>query len=148
MNKPWSPTYFDSLEKTLNQEQMNKSSEKFDADIKDTSSPEAMTQLLMKIYKDPILRSESKTLLLDIMKRCETGLTRLKGLLPQGTEVIHKTGTIGMTTNDVGIITLPGGAGHVAISVFVKSSKKEIPERERAIAEVARAIYDYFIFNY
>ncbi|MEJ0054612.1 MAG: serine hydrolase [Bacteroidota bacterium] len=60
---------------------------------------------------------------------------------------MHKTGTIGMTTNDVGIITLPNGGGHVVISVFVKSSEKEIPERERAIAEVSRAVYDYFLLN-
>jgi beta-lactamase class A len=58
---------------------------------------------------------------------------------------MHKTGTIGMTTNDVGIITLPGDSGHVAIAVFIKSSTKEIPERERAIAEVTRAVHDYFV---
>jgi beta-lactamase class A len=81
------------------------------------------------------------------MRRCETGLTRIKGSLPPGTEVMHKTGTIGMTTNDVGIVTLPGDGGHVVISVFVKSSEKEIPDRERAIAEVSRAVYDYFLFN-
>jgi beta-lactamase class A len=84
-------------------------------------------------------------LLLDIMRRCETGLTRIKGSLPPGTEVMHKTGTIGMTTNDVGIMTLPADAGHVVISVFVKSSGKEIPDRERAIAEVSRVVYDYFL---
>jgi beta-lactamase class A len=61
--------------------------------------------------------------------------------------VAHKTGTIGGTTNDVGIISLPDGAGHVAIAVFVKASEKEIPARERAIAEVARAVHDFFLFN-
>lgn len=86
-------------------------------------------------------------LLLDVMRRCETGLTRLKGALPPGTEVMHKTGTIGMTTNDVGIVTLPGDAGHLVISIFVKSSEKPIPDRERAIAEVARALHDYYLFN-
>ena len=69
------------------------------------------------------------------------------GSLPPGTEVMHKTGTIGLTTNDVGIITLPGEAGHVVISVFVKSSEKPVANRERAIAEVTRTIYDYFLFN-
>jgi len=31
--------------------------------------------------------------------------------------------------------------------VFVKASDKEIPERERAIAHIARTIHDYFLFN-
>jgi beta-lactamase class A len=135
----------DSIGKLLSKEQLELASKKFDSDIKDTSTPEAMSQLLYLLHTKPILKRESQDLLLDIMRRCETGQARLKGALPPGTEVKHKTGTIGMTTNDVGIITLPGDAGHVAISVFVKSSEKEIPERERAIAEVTRTLYDYFI---
>jgi beta-lactamase class A len=61
--------------------------------------------------------------------------------------VAHKTGTIGGTTNDVGIVTLPQGAGQVAIAVFVKSSTKPIPERERVIAQIARAVHDFFLFR-
>ena len=71
----------------------------------------------------------------------------MKGVLPANTIVAHKTGTIGGTTNDVGIITLPDNAGHIALAVFVKSSEKEIPARERTIAEIARAAHDFFLFN-
>lgn len=145
MNKPWPNVAFDSLAKKLTPEQEKISAKLFDEDPRDCSTPQAMIDLLLKIYTKPLLKTESQQLLLDIMRRCETGLTRLKGSLPPNTEVMHKTGTIGMTTNDVGIMTLPGDAGHVAIAVFVKSSSKEIPERERAIAEVTRAIHDYFI---
>jgi len=137
---------FDSLEKTLSPEQIKITSRKFDDDPKDTSTPDGMAELLLMLQTKPILKKESQELLLDIMRRCETGLTRLKGMLPPSTEVKHKTGTIGMTTNDVGIITLPGDAGHLVVAAFVKSSEKEIPERERAIAEVTRALHDYFLF--
>ena len=41
------------------------------------------------------------------MERYQTGEARLKGILPEGTIVAHKTGTVGNTTNDIGIITLP-----------------------------------------
>jgi beta-lactamase class A len=81
------------------------------------------------------------------MERCRTGEARLKGILPAETIVAHKTGTIGEITNDVGIITLPGDAGHIAIAVLVKSSEKEVPERERVIAQIARAVYDFFLFQ-
>ena len=146
-NQVWSGQRFDSLAKKLTPEEQKVSSKKFDDDGRDTSTPEAMSKLLLQLYTQPVLKSESKLLLLDIMRRCESGLTRLKGALPPGTEVMHKTGTIGMTTNDVGIMTLPGDAGHVVITVFVKSSEKPIPERERAIAEIARAVHDYFLFT-
>lgn len=143
----WSAEKFDSLAGTKTAEQQKASSLRFDSDPKDTSTPEAMCALLLKLYTQPIIKPDSKNLLLDIMRRCESGMARLKGVLPPGTEVMHKTGTIGMTTNDVGIMTLPDDAGHVVISVFVKSSGKPIPERERAIAEVTRSIHDYFVLN-
>lgn len=136
---------FDSLEKKVTTESMEASSRKFDSDPRDTATPDGMADLLRKIHGAPLLSSPSQRLLNDILKRCETGLGRLKGALPPGTEVRHKTGTIGMTTNDVGIITLPGDAGHLVVAAFVKSSSKPVEERENAIAQVTRMLHDYFL---
>ncbi len=119
----------------------------FNTDPRDTSTPAAMSTLLQQIWNRDILSEESSALLLDIMYRCQTGEGRLKGVLPAGTEVAHKTGTIGQTTNDVGIIDLPGDAGHVVAVVYVKESDVPIPDREAVIAQIARAIHDYFVFN-
>ncbi|GAB3018806.1 class A beta-lactamase [Spirosoma pulveris] len=147
MNQPWSPARYDSLAKYSTASTRQASYVAFENDIRDTSTPEAMTLLLTKLYTQPVLKPASQALMLDIMKRCETGLARLKGALPPNTEVLHKTGTIGLTASDVGIISLPDNAGHVAISVFVKASKKDGTVRERTIAEVTRTIYDYFLFQ-
>ena len=38
-------------------------------------------------------------------------------------------------------------AGHLAITVFVKSSGKEVSGRERIIAEIARAVHAFFLFQ-
>ncbi len=119
----------------------------FASDPRDTSTPRAMGDLLEAIWDGRAVTRESTELLLDIMRRVETGEGRLKGLLPPGTTVAHKTGTIGATTNDVGILYLPGGGGHVVAAVFVKDSEIPVAERERAIAHAARAIYDFFLFN-
>lgn len=119
----------------------------FNADPRDTSTPEAMARLLEKLWRGELLSQASTALLLDIMTRCQTGENRIKGFLPPGIAVAHKTGTIGGTTNDVGIITLPEEAGHIALAVFVKESEAEVAERERAIAQIARGVYDYFLFN-
>jgi beta-lactamase class A len=72
---------------------------------------------------------------------------RLKGMLPPGTPVAHKSGTLGGSTNDVGMITLPEDAGHVVVAIFIKTSKRESSEREKAIAEIARAVYDFYLFG-
>ena len=116
-------------------------------DPRDTSTPDAMAQLLVRVHRGEVLKGASMERLLQIMAKTQTGLARLKGLLPAGTPVAHKTGTMGATTNDVGILTLPDGAGHVAIAVFVKGSTRDVPERERVIAEIARSIYDFFLFR-
>ena len=143
----WTPEVLSKAFNQVKPEDRKAAAQRFDSDPRDTSTPESMAALLERIYRKDILKPASAELLLDIMRRCRTGDARLKGLLPAGTEIAHKTGTIGGTTNDVGIITLPDDAGHVAIAVFVKASVKDIPARERAIAEIARAVHDFFLFQ-
>ena len=143
----WSPEVFEKSFDAVKPEEQKEAAKHFNTDPRNTSTPVGMTDLLVKIYRKELHKADSAELLLDIMRRCKTGDARLKGILPANTEVAHKTGTIGGTTNDVGIITLPDNAGHVAISVFVKASEKEIPARERVIAEIARSAHDFFLFN-
>jgi beta-lactamase class A len=73
----------------------------------------------------------------------------LKGLLPEGTIVAHKTGTgdsdkMIYALNDVGIITLPDGT-HLSIAVFVKHSTESYEATEQIIAEIAKEIYNSFV---
>jgi len=145
----WSPAMWRQLFEAVPRDEARKAAAASDKDPRDTSTPGAMTSLLARVWlrdKD-VLKPESADLLLDIMRRCETGQARLKGILPEGTEVAHKTGSIGATTNDVGIVTLPDNTGHVAIAVFVKASDNPVPVRERAIAEIARTVHDFFLFE-
>jgi beta-lactamase class A len=119
---------------------------RFLSDPRDTATPDGMARLLARLWKKELLKPATTGLLLDAMKRCQTGESRIKGLLPEGTEVFHKTGSGGVATNDVGIMTLPDGS-HVAIAVFVKGSDRPEAARERGIAEVARTAYDFFLFR-
>ena len=120
---------------------------KFNADPRDTETPDAMTKLIQGIYSKAFLKTDTAELLLETMQGSQTGAMRLKGMLPPGTPVAHKTGTLKETTNDVGMITLPNDAGHIVIAVLIKSSQKESGDRERAVADIARAVYDYYLFG-
>ena len=115
----------------------------FEADPRDHATPLAMLQLLLAIDSGTATSAESRDFLIDVMSRTRTGAGRLKGLLPRGTPVANKTGTIGGVANDVGYITLPDGR-RFAIAVFTKSSETSEADRDRAIAEVARSLFDYF----
>lgn len=125
-------------------EQRQEARLRFGDDPRDTATPNAMTDLLGLIHAGEGLTPESRDYLLTSMLASRSGPRRIKGLLPKGTPVAHKTGTIAGAINDIGIITLPDQAGHVAISVFVYTFYRTTWRRERTIAEVARLVYDYF----
>lgn len=116
-------------------------------DPRDHGSPQAMLTILTRLWKGELISPAHRDYMLDIMYRCETGKARIKGMLPPGTRVAHKTGTFPGTANDVGIIDLPDGT-HLAIAVYIKGSTKvEGPDLDAAIAHTARAVYDYFVLG-
>ncbi|MBZ5600693.1 MAG: class A beta-lactamase [Acidobacteriia bacterium] len=144
--KEWRPETWSKLYQAVTPEQRKIAVDRFNHDERDTAQPDAMAALLEMIYARKLHKPETADLLLDIMRRCQTGDARIKGMLPPDTTVAHKTGSIGGTVNDVGIVTLPGDAGHVVIALFVKQGSK--PEvSERAIAQISRTVYDYFLFT-
>jgi beta-lactamase class A len=111
------------------------------------ATPEAAVNLLRALHERRGLSESSHGLIMKLMTESNTGPKRLKGLLPAGTVVSHKTGTSGTVdgvtaaTNDIGIITLANGK-HLAIAVFVSESPADVVTREGVIAKVAQAVWD------
>ena len=141
------PDAYRVLSRRVSPEARRAANERFSTDPRDNATPRAMARLLASIWTEQALSPESTELFLDAMLRVETGTSRIKGLLPPGTDVAHKTGSIGGTTNDVGIVYLPETAGHVVTVVFVKESERPTATRESAIAQISRAVYDFFLFD-
>ena len=105
-------------------------------DIRDSSTPVAMIELLKKIETGNVLQPASHSYLVNVMGRCMTGKNRIRGLLPASARVQNKTGTLNGLTTDVGYITLPDGR-KVAVAFFARGGTG----RPRAIAEAAWTIY-------
>ncbi|BCA93940.1 beta-lactamase [Legionella antarctica] len=156
------PVFF--WQKTFNSiplEQKKVAWQHFQNDVRDTTTPEDMAKLLVKIYKKQALSESSTNILMKIMEQCRTGRSRIKGLLPANVKVAHKTGTWAIYeqdylryagskklyrfASDVGIITLPHNKGHIAIAVYIKSREASDYSRSRAIALASRAVYDHFM---
>lgn len=108
-------------------------------DLRDSSTPLGMVELLRRIDKGEMLKPQSRTYLLGLMAKCSTGKNRMRGLLPYGTKVEHKTGTLNGLSADVGIITLPDNR-RVAVAFFARGGTN----RPRTIAEAAWTIYQGF----
>ncbi|MBD2056075.1 class A beta-lactamase [Oculatella sp. FACHB-28] len=111
------------------------------------ATPDAAVNLLRAFHEGRGLSDSSQDSLRQWMIETSTGPNRIKGLLPEGTVVAHKTGTsatvdgVTAATNDVGLVTLPNGQ-HLAIAVFVSDSRASDTTREEVIAKVAKAAWD------
>lgn len=116
------------------------------------TTPEAANKVLASFYYNEgnLLSQKSYDFIWKVMRETETGANRLKGELPEGTIVAHKTGSSGTNknniteaTNDIGIVFLPDGK-YFIISVFVTDSKENAETNEKIIADIAKAAWDYF----
>ena len=141
----WTLAKFDTLANALSDSMRRAARAAFYQDPRDTATPRGMARLLTKLWRQEALTPASTARLLDMLFRVETGLQRIKGMLPPGIRVAHKTGSLSGVTNDAGILELPGDAGHVALVVFVKQSTAPAATQEQAIAQIARSVYDYFV---
>jgi beta-lactamase class A len=114
------------------------------------ATPASAVELLKLLWKQNECKAGAdctELMLLRFMTESNNPAGRIKGMLPPGTVVAHKTGTSGSedgitsATNDIGIITLPN-RNHIAIAVFVGDSSGDQKTREGAIAKITRAIFD------
>jgi len=118
-------------------------------------TPNAAVQTLRLFYenKNGLLSNSSYSFFWQTMKETSTGVNRLKGLLPEGTIVAHKTGSSGTNdtgltaaTNDWGVVFLPNGH-YFIISVLVTNSYESDETNERIIAEICKVAYDFFLIR-
>lgn len=139
----WTPRRVQRLIDSVPQAEKQAARDRFFAGPRDTSTPDGMAALLVQVQRGEGIAPGSRGFLLDAMRRSPTGTRRIRAGVPEGVEVMDKTGTIGRTTNDVGLVTLPDGT-HLALAVFVRNSTKSNAQVEPSIAAAAGAVYAHF----
>ena len=136
----------DGLTVAVTEKEMGRDAE---AQFRNWATPTGAVAVLRALDEGRGLSAESREHLLRLLTETGTGPHRLRGRLPAGTPVAHKTGSsrtvdgVTAATNDIGIITLPDGR-RVAVAVLVSDSPADDATRERVIADVARAAYDFW----
>ncbi len=115
------------------------------ADPLDGAAPAEITAALASLARGELLSQASTTRLLDLMRQARTGPRRLKGGLPQGWSIAHKTGTgqdfrgASVGINDVGLLTAPDGRTY-AVAVMMRRTWKPVPERLAFMQSISRAV--------
>jgi beta-lactamase class A len=121
-----------------------KAERKFYDDERDTTTPHAMLDLLVRLYQGKLVSKASTDFLLECMLHCKWGDNRIKRFLPKTTKFWHKTGRIDGIDSDVGIIELPHGKGHVALALYSNRSTVGEAKREEAFARIGQAVFKFF----
>jgi beta-lactamase class A len=120
------------------------------ADLRDTTTPAAMAQLVRRITTGELLQPDSRDSLLGWMRNTRTGVHRLRAGLPEDWLTGNKTGTgraEGTTNkcNDIAI-TVPPGRSPIVIASYYDSGEytPQVERRHEAVlAEVARIAVDW-----
>lgn len=111
-----------------------------------STSSEDMVRLLEMLDAGEFVDKERSDLVLKYMGDClsTVGLPRY---LPAGTKVAHKTGAVGDTRTEAGIIYSP--AGPIAISVLTTANEDKTwdddNEAKLLMAEIAKTAYSHFV---
>lgn len=113
------------------------------------ATTDGLATLLVRLDRGALLSPTSTRWILDVMAGTTTGAARFRAGVPEGTRIEHKTGTgetigaLNMATNDVGIITLPGGQ-RFALAVLSTGSARDAATREGTIARLTAACWKHF----
>jgi len=102
------------------------------------ATPRDICRIFERLELRSILDPASCDAVLDILKRTKTD-TRIPALLPKGTVVAHKTGTIRTVRCDAGIVYAPNGA--YAIAILSKGVGNDL-RVDMALAEISLAVYE------
>jgi len=118
-------------------------------DPRDTMTPDGAVALLRAIWAGRLLSPASRERLVGWMTHGQNPADRIVAGVPAGTAVAHKTGTWGGggvigAINDIGIITLPGGRGHVLLAIFVRNPSGPRAKVAPHMAAMARTVYEHW----
>lgn len=109
-----------------------------------TTSPKDLATLMVQVHQGHLISMKSRDRMLEIMQK-----TKNRSLLPSGLGkdalIAHKTGDIGTSLGDVGLVDLPNGKRY-ALSVIVKRPHND-PQARILIQEVSRTVYNHLLYG-
>ena len=109
-------------------------------DERDTTTPHAMVESMLKIFTQNVLTLASRALLIDWMITSRTGLDRVRKGLPKSWQTGDKTGTgQNGAVNDL-VVTWPPERRPILIAVYMSESKLETAQLAAAHAEIGQIV--------
>ena len=121
-------TRFDRIELDLNSN--------LPGDERDTTTPRAMADTMLKIFTQDVLSLASRALLIEWMTAARSGLNRVRAGLPKSWQAGDKTGTgQNGAFNDL-VVAWPPGRRPILAAVYMSESQRSAQELAAAQAEI------------
>jgi beta-lactamase class A len=109
-------------------------------DERDTTTPRAMVDSMLRIFTQDVLTVPSRAMLIDWMVQSRTGTDRVRAGLPRGWQSGDKTGTgQNGAVNDL-VITYPPGRRPILMAVYMSESKLDTKALNAAHAEIGALV--------
>lgn len=149
----WHPAYsigrnFYDARDRLPARQRQQAFEAYLADPVDGASAQGIARALVALARGELLSKPATDHILQVMSMTKSGPRRLKGGLPPGWTIAHKTGT-GQELNgeqsgynDIGIVTAPDGRRY-AVAVMIGRTRAGVGARMDMMQSVTRAVAAY-----
>jgi beta-lactamase class A len=113
-------------------------------DERDTTSPAAMCDDLVRLITTDVLSQKSRELLQNWLLKNETGTDLIRAGVPKDWSVGDKTGRSGRgETNDVAVLYRPNGA-RIFVAIYVMAPPLSEEKRSELVTTVTRTIVDTF----
>jgi beta-lactamase class A len=105
-------------------------------DERDTTTPRAMADTMLKIFTQDVLSLASRALLIEWMTAARSGLNRVRAGLPKSWQAGDKTGTgQNGAFNDL-VVAWPPGRRPILAAVYMSESQRSAQELAAAQAEI------------
>ena len=130
------------------EEERRRAFEAYLDDPMDGAKAAGMSKALARLARGDLLSEASTELMLSTMEDTRSGPRRLKGGVPNGWTIAHKTGTgqffdgTQSGYNDVGILTAPDGTQY-ALAVLIGQTRASYAARMAMMQEVTRSVVRY-----
>jgi beta-lactamase class A/beta-lactamase class A CARB-5 len=109
-------------------------------DDRDTTTPSAMASTMQKLVLGDVLEDQKRKQLTDWLTANEVGGPLLRAGVPDNWQVADRTGAGGFGTRGVAAVMWPPERQPVVAAVYVTETDASMEDRNKAIADIARAI--------
>ena len=113
-------------------------------DVRDTTTPNAMTQTLNTLlFKEGLSKENQQQLIKWLAGNQVTG-NLLRSVLPQGWTIADRSGAGGHGARSITAVVWPEDRAPVIIAIYVMQTEASFDARNQAIVKIGQAIFEHY----